>query len=687
MMDRRKLYERGAHICLFLFFASLTNSIFVNQLGYYGALLFLLLTWYETKEKPFVATGLELPMLLYLSAELLAFLFSSDKGGAFQNFLKRAFLMPIVYVVPALLKKEKLNKQLLVIAVFALIGMLLYLVASYRYILIGEYQRAESGPSLFQYPITAAEIMTFLMLFFFSLALEKGKLGTKRILMVGFFIISALAVFATYKKTGWLGGAAGIVLIIFMQRKWFINVAIILLVIVMFSMAKNASRVSAYTFAKNEIKTEKTIATSGLALDVQVSPALISVSDYTNGVLLFDRQLNEKQHLEIKDAVNSTQILNDTGLAIGLVDTRIILCRKSTGGFAVTPLVFLSPGFTVSWKIFDNILYVLDKDSGLTVFPKLFLPEVQKRYEYLYGFESMSIDSSYLALYSPKRGVEVYQTGDLLLERPLVAERFDKQPPQFVRVVDKHLLYIYRDSIVIKAIQKNALHNVAEIPLQAEPLQVAEDDKQLLLRVKGDRWFMLQLSTMALHEQKKDARGMLVPYSLGLLDNSLAVSEIKRSPLLRFFDMNHPSNTSRLALWRAGIRMFKSHPLFGVGDIDLARLFIKYKRPFDKEIQGHLHNNFFHILATLGLFGFCAFLFLIYKLYKLYYTTYCAVKGNSFYTALAVGGLASITAFLVAGLTEWDFGDHEIITILWLITALMVAIKGFALTTPTAKGS
>ena len=55
--------------------------------------------------------------------------------------------------------------------------------------------------------------------------------------------------------------------------------------------------------------------------------------------------------------------------------------------------------------------------------------------------------------------------------------------------------------------------------------------------------------------------------------------------------------------------------VFGVGDIDLSKLYKKYKRAEDKELQGHLHNNFFHILATLGALGLSAYFFLMYKLY------------------------------------------------------------------------
>jgi O-antigen ligase len=677
-MNKVQTYSRGAAVFLFIFFGSLTNSIFVNQIGYYGALFFLLLTWYETKEMPFAKNGLEIALLLYLAAELVSLVFSLDKANAFQNFLKRLFLMPIMYVIPVLLTKQNLKRQLSVIAGFALVGMVLYLIASYRFVLLGEYQRTESGPSLFQYPITAAEIMTFMMLFFFALALEKGKLGYKRLLLFACFAIALLAVMATYKKTGWLGGATGIMLIIFMQRKWAVNIAFIAAGILLLIFAKNSSTVSSFTLQNSGLRPEHSVSTNGLALNVQQGHSLISVSDYTNGVLLFDKNLTQIQRIETIVPVNETQIVNDTSLAVELIDTRVQLYTKSGSTYGTNGKEFLSPGFTVSWMVANNMLYVLDRDSGLTIFPRLFLPDVSKRYEYLNDFEQLSADSLYLWLYSAKRGLEIFPANDMALEKPVVTRMFDTRSPKFIKSRGKRFFFFYADSIAVYDVAGSEFRAQKNLNLPQPPVMLASDGKQLVYATGGNHWFSLDISTLNISEIQSQAMGPKYPLSMSVQDASFVTTLVHRSPIARIFDVNHPSNHSRFALWIAGWKIFKDHPLFGVGDIDLAKQYIKYKRPYDKEIQGHLHNNFMHILATLGFFGICAFLFLIYKLYSLYIGTLRTVKENAFYSALAVGGIASLTAFLVAGLTEWDFGDHEIITIVWLITGLMVAIKTFA---------
>lgn len=678
-MNRLKIYERGAIIFLFIFFASLTNSIFVNQIGYYGALFFLLLTWYETKDNPFSKNGLELALLLYLAAEFLALVFTANKANAFENFLKRLFLMPIMYVIPVLLTKKNLKQQLMIIAGFGIIGMLLYLVASYRYVLLGEYQRSESGPSLFQYPITAAEIMTFFMLFFFALALEKGKIGMRRVIMLALFVIAGLAVMATYKKTGWMGGAAGVMVIILMQRKWIINIVFLAAVVLVFLFAKNSSFVSLYSLDTTSAKLEKTISTPGLALNIQQSASLIAVSDYTNGTLLYDKQLQLVQRIPAPSPVYETQIVNDSTLAVQMIDTRIRLYKRSGQTFDTNFTQFLSPGFTVAWRVANNMLYVLDKDSGLTVFPKLFLPEVSRRYEYFNGYEEVNADSSFVSLYSSAKGLEIYKADDAALETPLIEQHFGKVSPKFVKSTAGRFFFFYEDSIGVYDVSKNALSLVGEVKLPQPPISISQDGERFLINAAGNHWYLLSEKGMRLQEVQMPEKKTPIPYSLGISDASFVTTNVHRSPITRIFDVNHPSNYSRFAFWRAGLKMFRDHPLFGVGDIDLANLYRAYKRPYDKEIQGHLHNNFMHILATLGICGICAFLFLIYKLYAVYIATLKVVKGDSFYTALAIGGLAALTGFLVAGLTEWDFGDHEIITIVWLVTGLMVALKNFVM--------
>jgi hypothetical protein len=164
------------------------------------------------------------------------------------------------------------------------------------------------------------------------------------------------------------------------------------------------------------------------------------------------------------------------------------------------------------------------------------------------------------------------------------------------------------------------------------------------------------------------------PTNFHYADGKLYCTHVKLGRFLSFFDPYLPQNFTRLALWRAGWEIFKDYPLFGVGDIGIEKYYVKYKRPYDKEIHGHLHNNYFHFLATLGLFGFLAlsylFIIIIIKIYKIYKSS----KGAPFIASYSLGALAAFVSILFAGLTEVNFWDHEIATLIYFTVGLNIAL-------------
>jgi hypothetical protein len=160
-------------------------------------------------------------------------------------------------------------------------------------------------------------------------------------------------------------------------------------------------------------------------------------------------------------------------------------------------------------------------------------------------------------------------------------------------------------------------------------------------------------------------------------DGKLYCTYIKRGRLLSFFDPYLPQNFTRLALWRGGWEIFKDYPLFGVGDIGIEKYYVKYKRPYDKEIHGHLHNNYFHFLATLGLFGFLVLFYLFFKLFKMMAKHFKETKDKPFINSYSLGAIAGLACMLVSGLTELNFWDQEIATIVYFTAGLSAALYSY----------
>ena len=83
---------------LILFAATTNNSIFLCQLGFFGAYILVGIKFYLTKENPFEKTGLELAFLVYFTSVLISALLSAEKAEALVYFIKHLLLLPIVYL-------------------------------------------------------------------------------------------------------------------------------------------------------------------------------------------------------------------------------------------------------------------------------------------------------------------------------------------------------------------------------------------------------------------------------------------------------------------------------------------------------------------------------------------------------------------------------------------------------------
>ncbi|MCZ7614821.1 MAG: hypothetical protein M5T52_15135 [Ignavibacteriaceae bacterium] len=98
----------------FIFILSLSNSIFVNQVGYFGALLFILIKAFLTRKNPFSKTGLELAFALYMLAEIISLILSEYQAQAFHFFTKRALLIPVLYTTIVVTTNLKRGKNFLI---------------------------------------------------------------------------------------------------------------------------------------------------------------------------------------------------------------------------------------------------------------------------------------------------------------------------------------------------------------------------------------------------------------------------------------------------------------------------------------------------------------------------------------------------------------------------------------------
>jgi O-antigen ligase len=142
-------------------------------------------------------------------------------------------------------------------------------------------------------------------------------------------------------------------------------------------------------------------------------------------------------------------------------------------------------------------------------------------------------------------------------------------------------------------------------------------------------------------------------------------------------DPKHPNNVGRVHLWTTGLKIFQNYPLLGVGDSDLHEVYGRYKAPDDIEPGGHLHNNILMWFVTLGTLGGAVLVALFGRILLLELSVYRSVKNHWIAGSVVVGSLAAFVGFHVNGLFEWNFGDQEIMLLVWTSVGLVLASEKF----------
>ena len=140
-------------------------------------------------------------------------------------------------------------------------------------------------------------------------------------------------------------------------------------------------------------------------------------------------------------------------------------------------------------------------------------------------------------------------------------------------------------------------------------------------------------------------------------------------------------NRERVFMWEAGVRMFRDHPLTGVGLQDLHTLYDQYRSPESVERAGHLHNAYVQIAASMGIVGLTAFAWLYASLLGAAWggmrplAAHDAASGLS--AGVRLGVTAALVGFLVAGLFEWNFGDEELLYHLYTLVGIAWASRAW----------
>ena len=163
-------------------------------------------------------------------------------------------------------------------------------------------------------------------------------------------------------------------------------------------------------------------------------------------------------------------------------------------------------------------------------------------------------------------------------------------------------------------------------------------------------------------------RRMIVMALIAMVVVGGAASPIIYRRIVMSLDPKLQTNYARQIYWAAGLKMIQAHPLFGVGPERIHDEFPNYNTGRPVDYYGHLHNNFVQIAAERGLLSLAAFVWFLVELYR---SLLQRLRDSEDDTRWAIlGSIAALTGFVVAGITEYNFGDSEVFVLLLFLVSI-----------------
>jgi O-antigen ligase len=153
---------------------------------------------------------------------------------------------------------------------------------------------------------------------------------------------------------------------------------------------------------------------------------------------------------------------------------------------------------------------------------------------------------------------------------------------------------------------------------------------------------------------------LLAPVAAALVAVYLLAPPGIRDRIRSTADPSDTTNRDRIAMARAGGRMVRENPVFGLGNDMVQPYYPLYREPGAPRWNvPHLHDNVVQIAAANGLFAAAAYLGIV-GLFLARAIALVRRRDAPEYASLWAGALLAGAAISVAGLFEYNFGDTEV---------------------------
>jgi O-antigen ligase len=193
-------------------------------------------------------------------------------------------------------------------------------------------------------------------------------------------------------------------------------------------------------------------------------------------------------------------------------------------------------------------------------------------------------------------------------------------------------------------------------------------------------WFAIPFTILILASGRgwKAAVGMAGLASMALVLFYFADPTIRERFDRTFFQRDALLNiTPRIKLWRAQLELFKQSPIFGVGynnNERYAKEVVDRLYPDSENFYGHAHSTPLQLLATTGALGFLCYLALWWEIFRRALQLLKALDRRALERWLTLSLTAGFVGFHLQGLTQWNFGDAEVLHNLMFFWAVLAAL-------------
>ncbi|HKO98659.1 MAG TPA: O-antigen ligase family protein [Pyrinomonadaceae bacterium] len=214
----------------------------------------------------------------------------------------------------------------------------------------------------------------------------------------------------------------------------------------------------------------------------------------------------------------------------------------------------------------------------------------------------------------------------------------------------------------------------------------------LLMTVTRAVWLGCLVSSLIILALTIRRRTLLLigAFAVPLIFGGLYLLQLKRN--VGFFDRQDASTTWRETVWRGGFKLLVSNPrhlLLGVG-MDSIKGHWRAWGLFDggRIPMGHMHSNFLQIALERGIPALCLWLTFLAAYARSLWRLLRSAGSNIGWMerGILLGALGGLAGFFVSGIVHYNWGDSEVVMVLYFIMGMVLAIEREARKPDRVKG-